>query len=98
MHVKASVGIAILFKAVAMTLHCNFATLSLSAVWQKRQLYLCARDFFTLTPNAKLLAQQLLQCVDKWCVEKSNAKVFLGRELGRSRMKKFGQNWMVDQR
>ena len=64
MHVEAGVGIAILSKAVAMTLQCNLVTLSLSEAWAKRQLYLCARDFSTLTPNANLLAQQLLRCAD----------------------------------
>ena len=64
MHVEAGVGIAILSETVAMTLHGNLATLSLSEVWAKRQLYLCARDFSTLTPNANLLAQQLLKSAD----------------------------------
>jgi hypothetical protein len=38
----------------------KLAILPLSEAWATRRLYLCARDFSTLTPHAGLLAQRLL--------------------------------------
>jgi len=61
MHVEAGVGMAILSDAVARTLRRDLAILPLSEAWGTRRLYLCARDFATLPPQAELLAQQLLQ-------------------------------------
>jgi molybdate transport repressor ModE-like protein len=61
MHVEAGVGISILSGALAQSLRRDLATLPLSEPWATRRLYLCARDFATLTPHANLLARQLLQ-------------------------------------
>jgi molybdate transport repressor ModE-like protein len=61
MHVEAGVGISILSGALARSLRRDLAILPLSEPWATRRLYLCARDFATLTPHAHLLAQQLLQ-------------------------------------
>jgi molybdate transport repressor ModE-like protein len=61
MYVEAGVGISILSDAVAGTLRRDLAIVPLSDVWATRRLYLCARDFSALTPQADLLAQQLLQ-------------------------------------
>lgn len=62
MHVEAGIGISILSNALARTLRRDLAILPLSEAWATRRLYLCARDFSTLTPHAELLAQQLLHC------------------------------------
>lgn len=61
MHVEAGVGISILSGALARSLRRDLAILPLSEPWATRRLYLCARDFASLTPHANLLAQQLLQ-------------------------------------
>ncbi len=61
MHVEAGVGISILSGALAQTLRRDLAIVPLSEPWATRRLYLCARDFSTLTPHANLFAQQLLQ-------------------------------------
>jgi molybdate transport repressor ModE-like protein len=61
MHVEAGIGIAIVSDAVARTMRRDLAILPLSETWATRRLHLCARDFATLTPHAKLLAQQLLR-------------------------------------
>ena len=61
MHVEAGVGISILSGALAQSLRRDLAILPLSEPWATRRLYLCARDFATLTPHANLLARQLLQ-------------------------------------
>lgn len=62
MHVEAGIGISILSNALARTLRRDVAILPLSEAWATRRLYLCARDFSTLTPHAELLARQLLHC------------------------------------
>lgn len=59
MQVAAGVGIAILSEAVARTLGHDVSIVPLAEPWAARKLYLCARDFATLTPHANLLAQQL---------------------------------------
>jgi DNA-binding transcriptional LysR family regulator len=62
MLVKCGVGIAILSEASAKDLaHLGLAIVPLQDPWALRQLYLCARDFSTLTPHAGLLAQQLME-------------------------------------
>ncbi|TCS38047.1 molybdate transport repressor ModE-like protein [Paucimonas lemoignei] len=61
MCVEAGIGISILSDAMARTLTRDLAIMPLSEAWATRRLYLCARDFSTLTPHAHLLAQQLLQ-------------------------------------
>lgn len=63
MHVEAGIGIAILSDGMAGAIHRDLAIIPLSETWSTRRLYLCARDFSTLTPHAELLAQQLLQSV-----------------------------------
>jgi molybdate transport repressor ModE-like protein len=60
MFIEAGVGVAIISAAVAKTFERDLAIVSLSDGWAERRLYLCARDFATLTPHAALLAQQLL--------------------------------------
>lgn len=60
MHVEAGIGISILSRAMAMTLRRDLAIVPLAEAWAARKVYLCARDFATLTPQAALLAQQLL--------------------------------------
>jgi DNA-binding transcriptional LysR family regulator len=60
MHVEAGIGVSILSEAVAATLRRDLAVLPLSESWATRRLYLCARDFQALAPQAGLLAQQLL--------------------------------------
>lgn len=60
LHVEAGVGIAVLSAAVAQTLQRDLVILPLAESWAKRRLYLCARDFSTLTPHAHLLMLQLL--------------------------------------
>jgi DNA-binding transcriptional LysR family regulator len=61
MHVEAGIGIAILPDELARTLRRELAIVPLAEAWATRRLYLCARDFATLTPHAGLLARQLLQ-------------------------------------
>jgi DNA-binding transcriptional LysR family regulator len=61
MHVEAGIGLSIVSDAVARTMRRDLLILPLSEAWATRRLYLCARDFSTLTPHANLLAQQLLQ-------------------------------------
>lgn len=59
--VEAGIGIAVLSQAAAAGLsRPGLRILPLQEPWATRQLYLCARDFSTLTPHADLLAQQLL--------------------------------------
>lgn len=58
--VKAGVGIAILPKACTEKLSKQGLSVSpLVEPWAYRRLYLCARDFSALTPQAQLLAQEL---------------------------------------
>jgi DNA-binding transcriptional LysR family regulator len=58
--VEAGVGIAILSESsVAELNRPELAAVPLQDVWAHRRLYLCARDFGTLTPHADLLAQHL---------------------------------------
>lgn len=59
MHVEAGIGISILPEGLARTLRGDLAILPLAEAWATRRLYLCARDFSTLTPQAGLLARQL---------------------------------------
>lgn len=62
MLVEAGIGLAILSEVSVSGLHrSNLAIVPLSEPWAVRQLYLCARDFSTLTPHANLLAQQLMK-------------------------------------
>jgi DNA-binding transcriptional LysR family regulator len=61
MHVEAGIGISILSDGLAKSLRRDLIILPLSEAWSSRRLYLCARDFSTITPHADLLAQQLLQ-------------------------------------
>jgi molybdate transport repressor ModE-like protein len=61
MHVEAGIGISIMSGAVARQLRRDVAIAPLSEPWAMRRLYLCARDFSTLTPHAGLLAKQLLE-------------------------------------
>ncbi|HEX8786006.1 MAG TPA: LysR family transcriptional regulator, partial [Telluria sp.] len=61
MYVEAGIGVSILSDAVARTLRRDLVILPLSEAWAMRRLYLCAREFAALTPQAGLLAQQLLQ-------------------------------------
>jgi len=63
MYVETGIGISILSDAVARTVRRNLAIVPLSDMWATRRLYLCTRDFSSLTPHAHLLAQQLLQGV-----------------------------------
>jgi DNA-binding transcriptional LysR family regulator len=60
MLVGAGVGIAILSQSSVPELKTpGLAVVALGETWAHRRLYLCARDFRSLTPHAKLLAQQL---------------------------------------
>ena len=62
MLVEAGVGIAILSEVSAGKLRCpGLAVVPLSESWAFRKLHLCARDFSALTPQANLLAQQIMQ-------------------------------------
>lgn len=62
MFVAAGLGIAILPEASAVALSGHpLALLQLTEPWASRQLYLCARDFSSLTPQADLLVQEILQ-------------------------------------
>ncbi|MFP3555477.1 LysR substrate-binding domain-containing protein [Paraburkholderia sp. SIMBA_049] len=61
MLVESGVGIAILSEASAKDLRrFSLTIVPLQDPWALRQLYLCARDFSALTPQASFLAQQLL--------------------------------------
>jgi DNA-binding transcriptional LysR family regulator len=61
MLVEAGIGVAILSEASAATLRRpGLAIVPLSEPWSARRLHLCARNFAALTPNAVLLAQQLI--------------------------------------
>ncbi|CAG4911488.1 LysR family transcriptional regulator [Paraburkholderia saeva] len=60
MLVEAGIGIAILSEASVVALRRpGLEILPLSEPWGSRQLHLCARDFATLTPHAKLLVEHL---------------------------------------
>jgi DNA-binding transcriptional LysR family regulator len=61
MHVEAGIGISILSSAVAAQLRRDLAIRPLAEAWATRRLYLCARDFSALTPQAGLFARQLLE-------------------------------------
>jgi DNA-binding transcriptional LysR family regulator len=62
MLVEAGIGIAILSEASAAELRRpSLAILPMVEPWAARQLFLCVRDFFALTPHARLLAQQLIE-------------------------------------
>lgn len=61
MHVEAGIGVSIMSGALARTIRRDLAILPLAQDWAVRRLYLCARDFASLTPHAQLLAQQLLE-------------------------------------
>ena len=63
MHVAAGIGIAILSETVARTMPGDLVIVPLTDAWAARQLFLCARDFATLTPTASLLAGQLAASV-----------------------------------
>lgn len=59
--VDADIGISIVPEVSAKALaRYNLAVLPLMEPWAARQLHLCARNFSSLTPHARLLAQQLL--------------------------------------
>ncbi len=58
--VEAGVGIAILSEVSASTLRRpGFAIISQAEPWATRRLFLCARDFDTLAPQARLLMKAL---------------------------------------
>jgi DNA-binding transcriptional LysR family regulator len=58
--VEAGVGIAVLSESsVAELNRPGLVVVRLKEAWTNRRLYLCARDFSTLTPHASLLAQHL---------------------------------------
>lgn len=60
MLVAAGVGIAILSESAAAELDSQGSTIiPLEDAWAHRHLYLCARNFRSLTPQAKLLVQHL---------------------------------------
>ncbi len=61
LYVEEGIGISILSGALATTIRRDLAILPLAETWASRKLYLCARDFSSLTPHAELLARQLLQ-------------------------------------
>jgi len=60
MYIAAGIGIAILSDALARTIRHDLAIVPLAEPWAARKLYLCAGDFAALTPQAGLLAGQLL--------------------------------------
>jgi molybdate transport repressor ModE-like protein len=63
--VNAGIGIAILSEASARKLQRpSLAILPLGEPWATRRLYLCARAFAALTPQAKLLAEMLMNEVN----------------------------------
>lgn len=59
LHVEAGVGVAILSAAVARALPGQLVIVPVTDSWASRTLYLCARDFAALSPQAGLLARQL---------------------------------------
>lgn len=60
--VEAGVGIAIVTEASTTGLgHSGLSIIPLHEPWGLRKIYLCARDFSTLSPHAGLLAQQLVE-------------------------------------
>lgn len=60
--VDAGVGVTILSEVAAAELrHLDVAIVPLAEAWASRHLYLCARDFATLTPHADLLAQRIIK-------------------------------------
>ncbi|VXB05860.1 Transcriptional regulator, LysR family [Burkholderia sp. 8Y] len=62
MLIEAGIGIAILSDVSAQALRRpGLAIVPLSEPWAARRLHLCARDFDTLTPHARLLAHQLME-------------------------------------
>ncbi|HEY4276107.1 MAG TPA: LysR family transcriptional regulator [Rhizomicrobium sp.] len=62
MMVESGVGIAILTETSAKDVaRPGLAFVPLQDSWALRRLYLCARDFSGLTPQASLLAQQLME-------------------------------------
>jgi DNA-binding transcriptional LysR family regulator len=62
MMVEAGIGIAILSQAYADLLHRpGLAIVPLAEPWAARRLHLCARNFASLTPHARLLAEQLIE-------------------------------------
>ena len=66
--IEAGVGVAILSQASAAELAgAAVAVVKLDEPWAARQLYLCARDFTALTPQAGALARQLM--APPHCVE-----------------------------
>jgi DNA-binding transcriptional LysR family regulator len=59
--IEAGVGVAILSQASAAELaNAAVAVVPLAETWAARRLYLCARDFTALTPQAGALARQLM--------------------------------------
>ncbi|MDR5740431.1 MULTISPECIES: LysR substrate-binding domain-containing protein [unclassified Caballeronia] len=61
MLVEAGIGIAILSRASAQLLdRTGLAIAPLSEPWAARRLHLCARAFASLTPQARLLAHELM--------------------------------------
>ena len=61
MHVEAGIGISILSSALAKQLRRDLAIVPLAEAWATRRLFLCAKEFSELTPQARLLAQQLME-------------------------------------
>jgi DNA-binding transcriptional LysR family regulator len=62
MLVEVGIGLAILPEvAVAELRRPKLATIPLSEPWASRRLNICARDFSALTPQAALLARQLME-------------------------------------
>jgi DNA-binding transcriptional LysR family regulator len=60
--VQAGVGVAIVTEASTKDLgHSGLAIVPLHEPWALRKIYLCARDFSTISPHAGLLAQQLVE-------------------------------------
>jgi DNA-binding transcriptional LysR family regulator len=60
--VEAGIGIAILSEVSAKTLmRPGLAILTLAEPWATRRLFLCARDFATLAPQARLLMKALTE-------------------------------------
>ncbi|MDE1182365.1 LysR family transcriptional regulator [Paraburkholderia sp.] len=72
--VEANIGLAILSEASAAQLRePALAIVRLSDPWATRRLYLCARDFTTLTPHAKLLVSHLIDLPDDTLPEAARA-------------------------
>ncbi|WP_180863030.1 LysR family transcriptional regulator [Cupriavidus pauculus] len=61
MLVDAGIGISIVSGSLARSMPGGLAILPLSEPWATRRLFLCARDFGALTPQAGLLARQLIE-------------------------------------